>query len=89
MENCLAIPKFVFPCPPGPSSHVWTYEEEHHHAGSRGEHILLQNLQMAASIQGNVLGEEEKTPSAVISAENTSYHYTLGVVHRITVDLES
>ena len=54
-----------------------------------GEHKLLQNLQIVASIQGYVLGEEEKTPSAVISAENTPYHYTLRVFHRITVDLES
>ena len=54
-----------------------------------GEHMLLQNLQIVASIQGNVLGEEEKTPSAVISAGNTTYHYTLRVFHRITVDLES
>ena len=30
------------------------------------EHVLLQNLQIVASIQGNVLGEEEKTPSSVI-----------------------
>ena len=39
-----------------------------------GEHMLLQNLQIVASIQGNVLGDEEKTPSAAISAENTPYH---------------
>ena len=26
-----------------------------------GEHMLLQNLQIVASIQGNVLGEEEMT----------------------------
>ena len=49
-----------------------------------GEHMLLQNLQIVASIQCNVLGEEEKTPSSVISAENTLYHYTLRVFHRIT-----
>ena len=54
-----------------------------------GEHMLLQNLQIVASIQGNVLGKEEKTPSSVISAENTTYHYNLMVFHRITVDLES
>ena len=54
-----------------------------------GGHMLLQNLQIAASIQGNVLGDKEKTPSAVISAESTPYHYTLRVFHRITVDLES
>ena len=42
-----------------------------------GEHMLLQNLQIVASIQVNVLGEEEKTPYAVISTENTPYHYTL------------
>ena len=54
-----------------------------------GEHMLLQNLQIVASIQGNGLGEEEKTPSAFISAENTQYHYTLRVFHRITVDLKS
>ena len=54
-----------------------------------GEHMLLQNLQIFASIQGNVLGEEGNTPSAVISAENTPYHYTLSVFHRFTVDLES
>ena len=79
MENCLATPKFVFPCPPGASSQVLTYGEEYHHAGSRGNdgcprwgHMLLQNLQIVASIQGNVFGEEEKTPSAVISAENTT-----------------
>ena len=48
-----------------------------------GEHMLLQNLQIVASIQGNVIGDEEKTPSAVISAENTPYHYTLRVFHRI------
>ena len=54
-----------------------------------GEHMLLQNLQIVDSIQGNVLGEEEKTPSAIISAENTPYHYTLRVFHRITVYLES
>ena len=53
------------------------------------EHMLLQNLQIVGSIQGNVLGEEEKTPSTIISAENTPYHYTLKVFHRITVDLES
>ena len=90
MENCLATPKFVFPCPPGASSQVWTYGEEHHYAGScgtDGAHML--NLQIVASIQGNVLGEEEKTLSAVIYAENTPYHYTLRVFHRITVDLES
>ena len=54
-------------------------------------YMLLQILQIVASIQGNVLGvgEEEKTPSAVISAENTPYHYTLRVFHCITVDLES
>ena len=54
-----------------------------------GERMLLQNLQVVASIQGNVLGEEENTPSTIISAENTPYHYTLRVFHRITVDLES
>ena len=54
-----------------------------------GEHVLLQNHQIIASIQGNVIGEEEKTPYAAISAENTPYHYTLRVFHRITVDLES
>ena len=36
MENCLATPRFVFPCRPGASSQVWTYVEEHLHAGSRG-----------------------------------------------------
>ena len=30
-----------------------------------GGHMLLQNLQIIASIQVNVLGEEEKTPSSV------------------------
>ena len=45
-----------------------------------GEHMLLQNLQIVASIQGNVLGEEVKIPSAVISAENTPYHYTFMVL---------
>ena len=96
MENCLATPKFVFPCPPGASSQVWSYGKKHHHAGvvalmdvPDGEHMLLQTLQIVASIQGNVLGEEEKTPSAVISAVNIPYHYTLRVFHRITVDLES
>ena len=92
MENWLATPKFVFPCSPGPYSQVWTYGEEHHHAGSRdtdGEHMLLHNLKIVASVQGNVLGREEKTPSAVISAENAPYHYTLSVFHSITVDLES
>ena len=54
-----------------------------------GEHMLLQNLQIVASNQGNVLGYEEKTPYAVISAENTPYHYTLRVFQHITVDLES
>ena len=54
-----------------------------------GEPMLVQNLQIVASIQGNVLGEEEKTLSAVISAENTPYHYNIRVFHRITVDLES
>ena len=34
-----------------------------------GEHMLLQNLQIVGS--SNVHGEEEKTPSTVISAENT------------------
>ena len=34
-----------------------------------GEHMLIQNLKIVASIQGNVLGEEEKTPSVVISTE--------------------
>ena len=43
-----------------------------------GEHMLLQNLQMVASIQGNV-----------ISTENAPYHYILRVFHLITVDLES
>ena len=54
-----------------------------------GEHMILQNLQIVTSIQGNVLGEEEKTPSAVISTENTPYQFTLSVFHRITVDVES
>ena len=54
-----------------------------------GEHMLFHNLKIVFSIPGNVLGEEEKTPSAVISAENIPYHYTLRVFHRITVDLES
>ena len=54
-----------------------------------GEHMLLQNLQIAVAILGHVLGEEEKTPSAVISIENTPYYYTLRVFHLITVDLES
>ena len=54
-----------------------------------GEHMLLPNLQIVASIQGNVLGEEEKTPSAVISAENTPYQYAFTVFHLITVNLES
>ena len=53
------------------------------------EHMLLQNLHIVASIQGNGLGEEENTPSAVISAKNTPYHYTLRVFHHITMDLES
>ena len=54
-----------------------------------GEHMLLHNLQIVASIQCNILGEEEKTPSAIISAENTPYHYTLRVFHCISVNLES
>ena len=54
-----------------------------------GEHMLFQNLQIVGSSQGNVLGAEEKIPSTVIFAENTPYHYTLRVFHRITVDLES
>ena len=54
-----------------------------------GEHMLRQNFQIVGSIQGNILGEEGNTPSAIISAENTPYHYTLRVFHRITVDLES
>ena len=90
MENCLAISKLVFPCPSGASLQVWTYGEEHHHAGSvalwdvpDGEYMLLQNLQIVASIQGNVLGKEEKTPSVVNSDENAPYHYTLREFHRI------
>ena len=51
-----------------------------------GEHMLIQNLQIVGSSQGNVLGKEEKAPSNVISAENTPYHYTFRVFHRITVD---
>ena len=47
-----------------------------------GHHILLQNLQIVGSSQGNVLREEEKTQSTVISAENTPYHNTQ-VFHRI------
>ena len=54
-----------------------------------GELMLLQNLEIAVTILGHVLGEEEKTPSAVISIENTPYDYTLRVFHLITVDLES
>ena len=95
MENCLATPKFVFPGPPGASSQVWTYGEEHHHAGSRGTDgcprwgaYAAPESPNSCSIQGNVLGEEEKTPYTVISAKNTPYHYTLRVFHRITVDLE-
>ena len=34
-------------------------------------HMLLLNLKIVDSSQGNVLGEEEKTPSTVISAENS------------------
>ena len=48
-----------------------------------GEHMLLQKLQLIGSSKDNVLGEEEKTPSTVISAENTPYHYILRVFHRI------
>ena len=48
-----------------------------------GKHMLLQNLQIVGSSQGNVLGEQEKTPSNVISAESTPYHYTLRVFHCI------
>ena len=44
---------------------------------------------IVASIQGNVLGEEEKIPSAVIFAENTPYHYTLRVFHHIILELSS
>ena len=40
------------------------------------EHMLPQNLQIAMV---NVLGEKEKTPSAVISAENPPYHYSQGI----------
>ena len=55
-----------------------------------GDHILLQNLQIVGSSQGNVLGEEEKTLSTVISTESTPYHSTLGVLYFtvLTVDLE-
>ena len=48
-----------------------------------GEHMLHLNLQIVDSSQGNVLGEEENTPSAVISAENSPYHYTLWVFYHI------
>ena len=48
-----------------------------------GEHMLLQSLQIVGSNQGNVLREEEKTPSIVISTENRPYNYTLRVFHRI------
>ena len=94
MENCLATPKFVFPCPPGASLQVTgrsTIMQEFVALVDvpDGDNMLPQNLQIVASFQGNVLGEEENTPSAVISAENTPYHYALRVFHRITVDLES
>ena len=46
-----------------------------------GEHVLLQ---IVGSSHGIVLGEEEKTTSTVISAENTPYHYTLMVIQHIT-----
>ena len=42
-----------------------------------GKHMQLQNLQIVGSSQGNVLGEQEKTP------ESTAYHYTLRVFHFI------
>ena len=45
--------------------------------------MLLQDRQIVGSSQGNVLGEEEKTPSIVISAENSPYKYTLRAFHRI------
>ena len=48
-----------------------------------GKHMLLLNLQIVGSSQGNLLGEEEKTTSTVISAENSPYHYTLRLFHRI------
>ena len=49
-----------------------------------GENMLLLNLQIVGSHQGNVLGEEEITPSTVISAENSPYNYTLRVFRRIS-----
>ena len=39
-----------------------------------GEHMLIQNIQIVGSSQGNVLGEEENTPSTVISDENNPYN---------------
>ena len=48
-----------------------------------GEHIRLHNLQLVGPSQGNGLGEEEKTPSTIISTESTSYHYTFRVFKRI------
>ena len=41
-----------------------------------GEHMMLQNIQIVGSSQCTVLGEEENTPSTVISDKNTPYHYT-------------
>ena len=91
MENGLATSKLVYPCPLGTSSQVCSYKQQHHHACEvvalmdvpDGEHMLLQNLQIFGSSQGTVLGEEEKTPSTVISAKNAPYHYTLRVFHSI------
>ena len=86
----LAIPKLVSPCPPGSFSQVWTsgritimHEVVALMDVPNGKNMLLQNLQTSRTSQGNVLGEEEKTPSTVISTESTPYHYTVRVVQRI------
>ena len=47
------------------------------------KHMLLQNLQIVGSSQGNVLREQENTLSNVISVESAPYHYTLRVFHRM------
>ena len=48
-----------------------------------GDHMLLQNLQIFGSSQGNVLGEEEKTSPQLFPLKKGPYNYTPRVIHRI------
>ena len=54
-----------------------------------GKHMLLQNLQIVGSSQSTVLGEEDKTPSTIISLKIPHPIILSGYLTVLTMVLES